>query len=64
MVKLMNIQEILNDPSTSFWLKDAIRQCDSRDPVDVLNDLEVLNELTEQRLRLVSSPRHPIVPSL
>lgn len=46
----MDKQKVLNDPSASFWLKDTIRKCDSRDPIDVLNDLDVLYKLTEQRL--------------
>lgn len=46
----MDKQKVLNDPSASFWLKDTIRKCDSRDPIDVLDDLDVLYKLTEQRL--------------
>ena len=46
----MDEQQILNDPSTSFWLKEAIQKSDARDPIDVLNDLDVLYTLTEQRI--------------
>ncbi len=48
----MDKQKVLNDPSASFWLKDTILKCDTRDPIDVLNDLDVLYKLTEQRLEL------------
>ncbi len=46
----MDEKKILNDPSTSFWLKEAIQNCAGRDPIDVLNDLDILHELTEQRI--------------
>ena len=42
--------DILNDPSTSNWLKAAIRESSSRDPIDVLNDLDVLYKMTEERI--------------
>lgn len=32
------VDEILHDPATSKWLKDALRGALDRDPVDVLND--------------------------
>ncbi|MFD3435237.1 hypothetical protein [Alteromonas macleodii] len=46
----MDEQQIVNDPSTSFWLKEAIQKNVARDPIDVLNDLDVLYKLTEQRI--------------
>ena len=46
----MDEKKILNDPSTSFWLKEAIQNCADRDPIDVLNDLDILYELTKQRI--------------
>jgi len=38
----MTIQQILADPSTSFWLRDALSTSLERDPVDVQTDLEIL----------------------
>ena len=38
----MTIAEILADPSTSFWLRDAIAHADNRDLVDALIDAQTL----------------------
>ena len=47
---------ILAHPSTSAWLKDALRGARQRDPVEVLNELEILNLLLrndcDARIRL------------
>lgn len=37
-----SIKEILEDPSTSHWLKDALASSINRDPVDMRNDIDVL----------------------
>jgi hypothetical protein len=34
----MNLNEILEDPGISCWLKDAIKTAYERDPVDALHD--------------------------
>jgi hypothetical protein len=44
-------EEILDDPSTSDWLKGALRSALERDPVDALNDALVLAATLEERLR-------------
>lgn len=36
---------ILAHPGTSAWLKDALRAARECDPVEVLNELEILNLL-------------------
>jgi len=41
---------ILDDPSISYWLKDQITLTNSRDPNDVLNDIEILKQIVEIRL--------------
>lgn len=46
-----NISRVLQDPSTSFWLRAALLSCLSRDPVDAANDAEVLALLLNQRCR-------------
>lgn len=49
----MNIpttEEIINDPASSFWLKEAIGKCLERDPVDALNDAETLVAVLKTRL--------------
>ena len=32
------VNEILHDPASSMWLKEALRSALDRDPLDVLND--------------------------
>lgn len=39
------IQWVLDRPGMSDWVKGALRTARERNPVDVLNDLEVLNAL-------------------
>lgn len=36
---------VLSDPRMSSWLKDALTSSRDRDPVEVLNELEILNLL-------------------
>jgi len=43
------ISAILNDPSASYWLKDALRSALTRDIVDACNDAEVLAEVLSDR---------------
>ena len=43
--------EILNDPSTSFWLKEQIVNSSNRDILDVLSDVEALKSVVEERAR-------------
>jgi TPP-dependent pyruvate/acetoin dehydrogenase alpha subunit len=47
-----SIEEVLADPTTSYWLKTAIKTLVDRDPVDALNDALVLAALLEERLRI------------
>ena len=48
---------ILAHPRTSAWLKDALRGARERDPVEVLNELEILSLLLrtecEGKMRLL-----------
>ena len=48
---------VLAHPGTSAWLKDALRGARQRDPVEVLNELEILTLLLrtdcEGRMRLI-----------
>ena len=41
---------IQNGLAVSYWLKDALTALDQRDPVDALQDAEVLLALAEKRL--------------
>jgi hypothetical protein len=48
---LPEIDEILADPSASFWLKAALRSALSRDPVDAAHDSEIMARLLDRRCR-------------
>jgi len=42
------INELMNQPSTSTWLKTALQSALSRDCVDVANDAEVLRNILDR----------------
>lgn len=46
----MEKNKLLNDDSISFWLKKQLVELEQRDPLDVLNDLELLICYTEKRV--------------
>jgi hypothetical protein len=56
---------ILANPRSSAWLKQALESANGRDPVAVLNDLEILNLLLRKKAEasiqnaLSSSPSVP-----
>ncbi len=41
--------QIRTDPSVSYWLKAALEALDERDPVDALNDAQVLAKVQQTR---------------
>ena len=41
-LKTLTAEEVLNDDSTSNWLKQALRVSLKRDLIDTINDVEVL----------------------
>ncbi len=43
------IQRILADPSCSHWLHDALESILTHDPVDAINDVEVLLKVVKMR---------------
>lgn len=49
---------VLAHPHMSSWLKEALRSARERDPVELLNDLEILNLLlrTECEARVRIAP--------
>jgi hypothetical protein len=49
--ELPTIDQVLADPSASFWLRNALLAALSRDPVDAANDAEVLARLLDRRCR-------------
>ena len=50
---LPEIDQVLRDPTASFWLKDALRSALARDPVDAANDAEVLARLLDRHCRSI-----------
>lgn len=46
------ILAVLADPSTTYWLRDALKSALPRDPVDALRDAEALVDLLRDRLDL------------
>ena len=46
-----DIQTILDDPAASDWLKAALTEAITRDPVDALNDALLLAQTLDDRMR-------------
>ena len=46
-----DLKAIQQDPTASYWLKQAVTQLWERDVEDALNDLDVLRELLEAKHR-------------
>jgi hypothetical protein len=44
------VSRLESSPATSYWLMDAVRDLDKRDPVDALNDAETLVFLFKLKL--------------
>ena len=55
------VREIVDDPATSEWLRLALTDAMSRDPVDAANDAETLSSVlgmrAEMLLRRGAGPR-------
>lgn len=49
------IEEVANDPSTSYWLRDALKAALKRDPMDACEDAETLARLLGKLLDEVLS---------
>lgn len=44
-------KNIINCSSTSRWLKEQINLSENRDPVDAINDAEILIKVLEDRIK-------------
>lgn len=55
------IDDVLNDPTISDWLKWALRSALERDPVDVTNDVEILHLILVQRLEALGLVQYDCV---
>ncbi len=49
------IRQILNGPGTSHWLKNALTAALDRDPVDAVNDAELLAMVLRHRCDVIQS---------
>lgn len=47
------VDGLLRDPSTSYWLRNALRSALQRDPVDAANDADILARVLDQKCRLI-----------
>ena len=45
-----SIQTVLDDPCASYWLKNALKSMLERDPLDALQDAQLLAALMDVRL--------------
>jgi hypothetical protein len=45
------VEEVINDPTASSWLREALRTAVERDPIDALNDALALADILDTRLR-------------
>jgi hypothetical protein len=52
------LQGICADPSTSYWLKDALQSLLQRDPVDAVNDSRLLADIMQARYDEVLQQSH------
>lgn len=53
MINNIQLDQIRTNPASSFWLRDAIDSSLKRDPVDALNDAEILVQLLKARLEAI-----------
>ncbi len=53
------IVRVLEDPTVSFALKKTLRAALDRDPVDVLNEAELLAELLRERWEIIVGAHRP-----
>lgn len=44
-----DVEQVLSEPGTSYWLRDALRSAMVRDPVDAARDALVLARLLDER---------------
>lgn len=50
MVSIPTTSELLADPGATHWLKNAIRELERRDPIDAMNDAELLARWARERV--------------
>jgi hypothetical protein len=53
-----DVEQILADPSASFWIKGALRSALERDPVDAANDADALAKALSRRCNRLLGTNH------
>ena len=53
----INEQEILNNPTISYWLKEQIIISEKRDVLDAINDAELLLKILNERFEALANQR-------
>ena len=48
-------EQVVKDPCTSAWLHTAIHYLSERDPVDAMNDAEMLVRLCQERIDVITA---------
>lgn len=43
-------QTIQNDPTVHFWVKRLLKEIDNKDPIDVLNNLDLIQSYFKQKV--------------
>jgi uncharacterized protein (DUF2384 family) len=61
LTKDAEIQAVMTDPAASGWVKTALESALKRDPVDAVNDAELLLAVLTRRLDNIF--RHAVLPS-
>lgn len=56
------VERVLRDPSASFWLKAALRDCLDRDIVDAATDAVTLAEILNTRAQEMAEMERTIYP--
>lgn len=54
-MRILNEQDILNDPAISNWLKEQIVASKDRDVVDAINDVSILLKVLHERFEACRS---------
>jgi hypothetical protein len=47
------VEDLLKDPSTSSWMRNALITAIGRDPVDAANDAELLAQVLDHRCECI-----------
>lgn len=61
---LKAVEYISFNPCASFWIKDAYKKLNDRDPVDALHDVELLYKILEAKLNLLQKANYDQFPQL